>query len=265
MTDITITDLAAAGAMTGNEWVEIAQLSTTVTMTATTLSALASDNSYNDSAAQFIIEGFAVGDRVKVSGFTGNTANNIFVGKITALTAGKMTIGGTDGDVIVDDAAGESVTISKWVSRRTAYQPFRGALVKKAADQTGANYTTSTAIAWDSEEYDTSSIHDTVTNNSRLTVPSGVAYVRLSAAVRVNNVNVDMWSQLIITKNGGGAFVGIGQISTEVGVNTIYLTTTTAIVPVSAGDYFDVRLIVETDTSIDIVAAQSWFAMEIIG
>jgi hypothetical protein len=59
-----------------------------------------------------------VDDYVFVEGFTGNAANNIFSGKITALTVGKMTIGGTDGDVIVDDAAGESVTISKWVSRR---------------------------------------------------------------------------------------------------------------------------------------------------
>ena len=63
--------------------------------------------------------GFAVGMRVHVSGFTGNVANNIQVGVITALTTGKMTIGGTDGDVIVDDAAGETVTIAKWSSVKT--------------------------------------------------------------------------------------------------------------------------------------------------
>ena len=113
-----ITDLVAASTLIGGELLEIAQVSTTVAMTATTLSALASDNSFNDSAAQFIAEGFAVADRVKVTGFTGDVANNILVGTITALTAGKMTIGGTDGDVIVDDAAGESVTIAKWTSRR---------------------------------------------------------------------------------------------------------------------------------------------------
>jgi hypothetical protein len=33
-----------------------------------------------------------------------------------------MTIGGADGDVIVDDAAGETVTISKWITRRTTAQ-----------------------------------------------------------------------------------------------------------------------------------------------
>lgn len=80
------------------------------TKTATTISAVASDNSFNDSGNGFITAGFEVGDEVDVSGFTGNVANNAtFV--ITALTAGKMTIGGSDGDVIVDDAAGESVTI----------------------------------------------------------------------------------------------------------------------------------------------------------
>ncbi|QJD54462.1 hypothetical protein P9A30_gp20 [Sphingomonas phage Lucius] len=117
-----ITDLDAGLALTGDELIEVSQLSDTVTITATTLSALASDNSLNDSANGFVTAGFEVGDRVNVVGFTGNVANNLFVGIVTALTAGKMTIGGTDGDVIVDDAAGESVTISKWTSRRTTAQ-----------------------------------------------------------------------------------------------------------------------------------------------
>jgi hypothetical protein len=63
------------------------------------------------SGGRFLQRGFKVGDYVMVRGFTGNTANNINSGKITALTALKMTIGGTDGDVIVNDAAGEAVTI----------------------------------------------------------------------------------------------------------------------------------------------------------
>jgi hypothetical protein len=81
------------------------------TITASTISAQASDNSFNDSGTGFVAAGFGVGQAVVVSGFTGAAANNL-TGIITALTAGKMTIGGTDGDVIVDDAAGESVTIT---------------------------------------------------------------------------------------------------------------------------------------------------------
>lgn len=113
-------ELPVADTLTGIELVEVSQPSSTVTITATTLSAAASDNSYNDSGNGFLTAGFAVGDRVRVSGFTGNVVNNITSGAITAITAAKMAIGGTDGDMIVDDAAGESVTISKWVTRRAA-------------------------------------------------------------------------------------------------------------------------------------------------
>lgn len=81
-------------------------------ITAATISAAAADNSFNDSGNGFLAAGFAVGQKVAVTGFTGDVANNIASGTITALTAAKMTIGGTDGDVIVNDAAGESVTIT---------------------------------------------------------------------------------------------------------------------------------------------------------
>ena len=115
-----ITDLAAAATLLGDELIEVSQVSTTVVRSGTTISALASDNSYNDSAAGFATAGFAVGDRVRVTGFTGNVVNNIVVGVVTAVTTTKLTIGGTDGNVIVDDAAGETVTIAKWTSRRAA-------------------------------------------------------------------------------------------------------------------------------------------------
>lgn len=118
MVDTPISKLTTAGTNTGEEVAIISQLSTTITISGTTISAAASDNSFNDSGSGFIAAGFAVDDYVHVAGFTGNAANNIFSAKITALTTAKMTIGGADGDVIVDDAAGETVTITKWVSRR---------------------------------------------------------------------------------------------------------------------------------------------------
>jgi hypothetical protein len=119
---IRISELTDAGSLGGDELLEVSKLSTSVDITATTISAQASDNSFNDSGAGFVAAGFAVGDSVNVQGFTGNVANNIATGRITALTTSKMTIGGTDGDVIVDDAAGESVTITKWESARATAQ-----------------------------------------------------------------------------------------------------------------------------------------------
>lgn len=120
MAEKRITDLAENTSLTGEEVVEIAQLSDTILIAAATISAAASDNSFNDSAAGFLAAGFAINDRVKVGGFA-NDENNLFVGTVTALTAEKMTIGGIDGDVIIDEAAGADVTIAKWTSRRAAY------------------------------------------------------------------------------------------------------------------------------------------------
>ena len=105
--------------LTGDELLEISRLSATVTMTDTTISAVADSNggSYLDSGSGFVTAGFDVGDSVRVEGFTSD-ANNIFTGRITALDAGEMTIGGADGDGIVNEAAGDSVTITKWETRR---------------------------------------------------------------------------------------------------------------------------------------------------
>lgn len=122
-----VSQLGNAGTLSGAEIVPVSRLSATVTITATTISAAASDNSFNDSGSGFITAGFAVGDQVRVQGFTGNAANNIFSATVTARTAGKLTIGGADGDVIVDDAAGESVTITKWESVRTDVATVGGA------------------------------------------------------------------------------------------------------------------------------------------
>lgn len=119
MANITISTMSAASLpLAGTELMEMSQLSGTVKITATTISALASDNSYNDSALGFGTAGFAVGDRVNVVGFTAHTVNNLLTGVITALTNGKMTLGGTDGDAILDESAGNSIVITKWTTKR---------------------------------------------------------------------------------------------------------------------------------------------------
>lgn len=114
--------LPTAAALTGSEPMIVAQPSATITLTATTISAQASDKSFNDSANGFVAAGFTANKLVHVTGFTGSGANNLYAGVVTAVTAGKLTIAGTDGDVIVDDAAGESVTITQWDTVRTTAQ-----------------------------------------------------------------------------------------------------------------------------------------------
>jgi hypothetical protein len=141
---------------------------------------------------------------------------------------------------------------------------FRGALVTKAAQQSGANYSGVVAIAWDSEVYDTDGIHDPVTNNTRLTVPSGVTKVRLQANVDLTSVTGSSDHVLLINKNGG-VFTGTARQRLNAGVTVPSHNICSAVVNVAAGDYFEVVLFA-SDTSIDIRVADgaSWFAMEII-
>lgn len=140
---------------------------------------------------------------------------------------------------------------------------YRGALVKKAADQNTADYTAGAAIAWDEETYDQGGFHDNVTNNSRLTIPAGVSKVRVSAQAYLTNLTADMYVQLQITKGGSPGFTGMGGTFQESGGGAI-AQASTAVVQVSAGDYFEAQMTVETDNSITVLAARSWFAVEVI-
>jgi hypothetical protein len=207
MADEYITGLAAAAALTGDELAEVSQLSAAVSYTATTLSALASDNSYNDSASQFVAEGFVVGMRVRVSGFTGNAANNILVGVITALTTSKMTIGGADGNVIVDDAAGESVTIAQWLSRRATLDDVAGVARAPAIQSVASSATVTPTFADDQVNITAQAAGLTLAN------PTGTA--------------VDGWGMAIrIKDNGTARSIGYGSQYRAIGVT---LPTTTVI------------------------------------
>lgn len=164
--------------------------------------------------------------------------------------------------------AGISVTNGDGVSGNPtiAKAAFRGALVTKTTSLTGLNFTAAAAITFNSETggYDTDSIHDTVTNTSRLTVPSGVTKIRLQGGVRMTAKTADTFTHLTIEKNGGAGYVGCGRTSTEVGTTSHDINVSTPVITVTAGDYFELFLQVETDTSIDLSTDLTWFAMEII-
>lgn len=115
-----ISKLTASSAPAYTDQVILSQLSTSVTISGTTISATNAGNTYDDSGNGFVSAGFAADDYVNVTGFS-NAANNIYSAQITAIAAGTMTIGGTDGDVIVDEAAGNTITITKWESYRAPY------------------------------------------------------------------------------------------------------------------------------------------------
>lgn len=146
-------------------------------------------------------------------------------------------------------------------AKAVAFAGFMGALVKKAADLTGQNLTASPVVTWDTEVYDTGDWHEGVTNPSRLTVPAGVTMVQATACIKLASVSADQWVSAVIRKNGA-AFVGGAQHIAEAGVTTPSICLQTGIVEVVEGDYFELGIQVESDTTADITAANSWLAIE---
>jgi hypothetical protein len=138
-------------------------------------------------------------------------------------------------------------------------------LVKKSADQTTANYSTISAIAWNSEIYDTDSIHDNVTNNTRLTVPSSLhrKWGVIEASVCGNNLTASSNASLCIQRNGSRTYDGFGGNSTKCGITTFGLVATTQPIELQSGDYFEAAFFTE-DTSITILSGLSNFGLRVI-
>jgi hypothetical protein len=175
---------------------------------------------------------------------------------------------GADRILFWDDSAGAFAWLSLHgnleVSGTTLKPKHRGALVKKAADQTAANYTASAAVAWDAEDYDTDGFHDNAINNTRLTVPAGVGKVRLAARIRNASMTADTWISASISKNGSVAYTGSAGMTTQGGLTVPTVSVSTPVISVASNDYFEVLFQTESDTSITVSADTSWFAIEVI-
>lgn len=107
-------------------------------MTADTISAAAADNSINDSGNGFVtaFPGLEVGDRLSIAGFTGTAGNNQ-TATVVSIAAGKIVL--TTGTPLVNDAAGESVTITPLSYRLKAGTTRRSfSFMREFADQ-GSN------------------------------------------------------------------------------------------------------------------------------
>lgn len=183
-------------------------------------------------------------------------------------------ISGVQGDIICRNGtqwtrlaagtAGQKL-ITGGAGANPSWQGHRGAMVYKSTNQTAANYTTITAITFDAEARDTDSIHDTGSNPSRLSVPSGVSKVKLKGHVRIQSHTANRYIALYITKNGSTGYIGEqGSIQqSELTVGEVHVES--PVLDVTGGtDYFELALEVGTDTSIDLVAQRTWFEMEII-
>lgn len=182
--------------------------------------------------------------------------------KISALTAltGANVDKAADFIPIVDTSAGATKHI---VPDELHTAIFCGARVRKASNQTTANYSTEAAVAFDSEDWDTDAFHDTVTNNTRLAVPSiPMAKARITAALHASSVAGTSVAYAYIKKNGTGTGFPIqtwnNGILTDIYVNGSHIDSCVAT------DYYEL-IFFTNDASVTIVAADTYFAIERVG
>ena len=140
---------------------------------------------------------------------------------------------------------------------------FRGAAIKRASTSGSTDASPDIAFAADTDVYDTSSLHDTVTNNSRITIPAGVTRVQLKFQVEMGTITVGSGIAIYFLKNGA-LVLGRGFSYSYVNSTTWCLQTTTAVLDVVAGDYFQGFLFDGGDSSITINATRSWLTCEVI-
>lgn len=114
-----------------------------------------------------------------------------------------------------------------------------------------------TSVGFDSEVADTDAWHDTVTNNSRLTVPSGVTCVRLAA-----NIDTSSATQLVRMTflKANASFVGRTFVNQEIN-STMQLNMISAPVEVTAGDYFELSVLASSARTLQANEAV-WFSIE---
>jgi hypothetical protein len=165
---------------------------------------------------------------------------------------------GTNGQVLVADST--AATGLKWAASGN----FVGCRVYASSAQTISN-ATDTKIAFANESYDTDGFHDNSTNNTRLTVPAGLAgYYRVTANLGFAS-NTSGRRILAIAFNGGGA---ISQVEfSPAGSSVEPAGTITDTYFLNVADYIEVNVYQTSGGNLNTAGynARDYFQIERVG
>lgn len=174
-------------------------------------------------------------------------------------TPGILTVG-ANGSIIVADS-GETTGL-KWAAPSST-STFVGCKVYNSANFNLA-HNTYTQITFNSESFDSDGFHSTVTNTSRLTIPSGKdGKYRISFYGNVAGMTADDRIIIRIYKNGSGQELFVIQTAYDDDCGGHISVVHSAV----AGDYFEVY---GNQTSgvtkyIDGGTTYNWFTIEYLG
>lgn len=162
---------------------------------------------------------------------------------------------------------------------------FKGALAYKASSASTTSGTGFASVAFDTLSYDTyagaaAPIFATggvatpiwaTGSNTKLTVPKGAKYVRLTASLDWENSGGGLRA-VTFKKNGSYTFVGReGMVTDPTSGGSSSLQIKTPVLVVTAGDYFEVFAAQQSGGALNVLGSNSdggnmtWFQMEVLG
>ena len=141
----------------------------------------------------------------------------------------------------------------------------RARLLQRSTDLTNVSFPV--LVPFQSTVYDTDVFWD-AGNPSRLTIPAGVTKVRLQGSLSLKPSATTGGVFISFEKNGAGSAVGSGVFTVRQGTSGYTnndFSANTAVIPVSAGDYFELRVNSTSSSWDDIQAGnRTWFAVEVV-
>lgn len=179
--------------------------------------------------------------------------------KLTALTAASAL----DGTELLYGSQGGASRKITTAQVQTLARTFRGAKVQRTTNLTGLDLSTLAAMDFDTEIFDTDGIWDTGTSTTNLVVPAGVSYVEVGGGVRANSGLATGLFEMYFQYNEAlltpGPAVLLGPNATN-GGDAIY----SGPVAVAAGGRFRLMFRWNGDTSVNLVAAHTFFWMKVL-
>ncbi|KZE33158.1 hypothetical protein IMF23_04505 [Chelatococcus daeguensis] len=167
--------------------------------------------------------------------------------------------GAANGDVLQFDGAAWGAAGVGTFNR--ALLPFRGALLRRSTNFSVATTGVYVAVSWQSAEYDSDAFWD-AGQPSRLTIPAGVTKVRI-----VGNIEwqTSPTSQLVEVRKNGNSVLGGGSfiVRGDSGYSNQMRNLSSAVLPVSAGDWFELAVYVGTAGELRSLE-RTWLAIEVV-
>lgn len=221
--------------------------------------------------------------RRKVSGsftenFIGNVAVQSYVGtstfRFSAASPPLVVTAGDEFEVIIDSRDASTITIvaaQSYFSIRPISMTY-GALIRRNNDQTAQNYTgAGAAPSLDGEglvtgDYDLGGWHDNVSNAGRLNAPAAVngLYGLVKGSIRLANVTAGNLSQINLERNGSSSFNGYAAQAARQDLTGAINCVFSGPIQLATSDYFRMLQFLSSDTSADLVAAQTWLGIEVL-